>query len=299
MIQLNIRLISKTFHKTKTKVFTFAALSEFLQQHLQEWSADPNDKNLPDEAIIRPKSLGVNAIAEAIVKAGILERAVLPFPFRSDVRYLFGTVSLLELVQSLSAEGYFTHFTAIDLNNLTEQAPKTIYFNVEQRLSGGMGQLTQESLSRAFKGKPRLSSNVVEYKGTRIVKVNGRNTDQLGVVEMRLAEVGTVRTTDCERTLIDATVRPAYSGGVAVVAKAFELAKETVSVNKLTAYLRKLRYVYPYHQAVGFYMERAGYDGALLKLLEHFPIEYDFYLEHAMKSPVLNKRWRLYVPKGF
>ena len=146
MIQLNKRLISRSFQKAKTKVFIFAGLSELLQQHVQEWSIDPNDKKIPDEARLTPKSLGVNAIAEAIVKAGILEKAVLPFPFRSDVRYLFGKVDLLGLVQSLNAEGYFTHFTAIDLNNLTEQAPKTIYFNVEQRLSGGMGQLTQESL---------------------------------------------------------------------------------------------------------------------------------------------------------
>ena len=233
------------------------------------------------------------------MKAGILKKAVLPFPYRQDIRYLFGKVDLLDLVQSLSDEGYFTHFTAIHLNNLTEQIPKTIYFNVEQRTSGGMGQLTQEALNRAFKAEPRLSSNVVEYKGTRIVKVNGRNTNRLGVVVKRRANAGAVRVTDCERTLIDATVRPAYSGGIAVVAKAFELAKESVSVNKLTAYLRKLRYVYPYHQAVGFYMERAGYDEPLLKLLEQFPIEYDFYLQHAMKSPVLNKRWRLYVPKGF
>ena len=72
-----------------------------------------------------------------------------------------------------------------------------------------------------------------------------------------------------------------------------------VSVKKLAAYLRKLHYVYPYHQAIGFYMERAGYDERLLKLLEDFPIEYDFYLQHAMRSPVLNNRWRLYVPKGF
>ena len=91
----------------------------------------------------------------------------------------------LDLVQSLSDEGYFTHFTAIYLNNLTEQTPKTIYFNVEQRASGGTGQLTQEALNRAFKAEPRLSSNVVEYKGTRIVKVNGRNTDQLGVLAKR------------------------------------------------------------------------------------------------------------------
>ena len=108
-----------------------------------------------------------------------------------------------------------------------------------------------------------------------------------------------MRVTDFERTLIDATVRPAYSGGIAVVAKAFELAKDSVSVNKLASYLRKLRYVYPYHQAIGFYMERAGYEEPLLKLMEHFPIEHDFYLQHAMKSPVFNKRWRLFVPKGF
>ena len=102
-----------------------------------------------------------------------------------------------------------------------------------------------------------------------------------------------------ERTLIDATVRPVYSGGIAVVAKAFELAKSLISVKKLAAYLRKLHYVYPYHQAIGFYLERAGYDNRSLKLLEDFPIEHDFYLEHAMRSPVLNKRWHLYVPKGF
>jgi hypothetical protein len=299
MIQLNKHLISKTFRKTKTKVFMLARLSEMLQQHVQEWNIDPDGKKVPDQAIVTLKAPGVNAFAEAIVKASILEKAVLPFPFRQDVRYCFGKVDLLELVQSLSGEGYFTHFTAIHINNLTEQAPKTIYFNVEQRMTGGTGQLTQESLNRAFKAQPRLSSNVIEYKGTRIVKVNGRNTSQLGVVEKRLADAGHVRVTDFERTLIDATVRPAYSGGIAVVAKAFELAKETISVNKLTAYLRKLRYVYPYHQAIGFYMERAGYDEPLLRLLNQFPIEYDFYLEHAMKSPVLNKRWRLYVPKGF
>ena len=298
MIRLNRNLIHKTLQDAKTNIFMFAELSKLIQQHVMEWIASDGEK-LPDRALVMAKSLGVNAFTEAIVKAGVLEKAVLPFPFRQDIRYLFGKVDLLDLVQSLSDVGYFTHFTAIYLNDLTEQIPKTIYFNVEQRTSGGAGQLTQEALNRAFKAEPRLSSNVVEYKATRIVKVNGRNTDQLGVLAKRRPKAGPVRVTDVERTLIDATVRPAYSGGIAVVAKAFELAKESVSVNKLAAYLRKLRYVYPYHQAVGFYLERAGYDEPLLKLLAPFPIEYDFHLQHAMKSPVLNKRWRLYVPKGF
>ena len=298
MIRLNRDLICKTLLQTKTNIFTFAEFSELLQQHVQEWAADDSE-GISDRVLVSAKSSGVNALTEAIVKAGVLKKAVLPFPYREDTRYFFGEVDLLDLVQSLSDAGYFTHFTAIYLNNLTEQTPKTIYFNVEQRTAGGAGQLTQEALNRAFKAEPRLSSNVVEFKGTRIIKVNGRNTNQLGVLVRHHTSAGTVRVTDCERTLIDATVRPAYSGGIAVVAKAFELAKESVSVNKLAGYLRKLRYVYPYHQAVGFYMERAGYEEPLLKLLDQFPTDYDFYLQHAMKSPVLNKRWRLYVPKGF
>jgi predicted transcriptional regulator of viral defense system len=298
MIQLNKDKVRKALQATKTNVFVFAKLSELIQQHLPDWTVE-KDKAIPTQALIAVKSMGVNAIVEAIVEAKVLKKAVLPFPYREDTRYLFGTVDSLDLVQSLSEVGYFSHFTAIYLNNLTEQIPKTIYFNIEQRLSGGTGHLAQASLDRAFKAQPRLSSNVVEFEGTRIVKVNGKNANQLGVSEQRRATTGTLRVTDCERTLIDATVRPAYSGGIAVVAKAFELAKKSVSVNKLAAYLRKLRYVYPYHQAVGFYMERAGYEEPMLKLLEQIPIEYDFYLQHAMHSPVLNKRWRLYVPKGF
>lgn len=298
MIRLNQDLIHQTFQKTKTNIFVFAELSQLFQEHLPAWLIDKDE--IPSTGnIVTARSPGVNALTEAIVKAGILQKAVLPFPYREDIRFLFGQVDLFDLVQSLNDAGYFTHFTAIHLNDLTEQTPQTIYFNVEQRTSGGMGQLTQEALDRAFRASPRVSSNVVEYKGARIVKLNGRNTNCLGVSEIRRTSARTLRLTDRERTLIDATVRPAYSGGIAVVARAFELAKESVSINRLTAYLRKLRYVYPYHQAVGFYLERAGYDEALLKLLEQLPMEYDFYLQHAMKSPVLHKRWRLYAPKGF
>jgi hypothetical protein len=298
MVRFNKNVVRTSLQAARANVFTPTELSRQFQLHAEEWSVSDGDK-LPRHAIVVAASLEARAITAALLKAKILKKAVLSFAYRPDTRYLFGEVELLDLIQSLSGDGYFTHFTALYLNDLTEQTPKTIYFNVEQRSSGGAGQLTQEGLDRAFKAEARASSNVAEYKGTRIVKVNGRNTGQLGVVVKPRSKAGALRLTDVERTLIDATVRPAYSGGIAVVAKAFEAAKELVSVNKLASYLRKLRYVYPYHQAVGFYMERAGYEEPLLKLLEAFPIEHDFYLQHAMKSPVLNKRWRLYVPKGF
>jgi hypothetical protein len=95
-------------------------------------------------------------------------------------------------------------------------------------------------------------------------------------------------------------VRPFYAGGVFEVLKAFRLAHGKVSINKLTATLKKLNYKYPYHQAIGFYLEKAGvYKKPVINLLRKFPIKYDFYLSYGMKDKDYSNKWRLFYPKGF
>jgi len=163
--------------------------------------------------------------------------------------------------------------------------------------------LTQAAIDEAFKRPVRISNNAVDFEGRRIMLLNSAFTDELGVIDhMTQLEVkgnATVRVTNLERTLIDAAVRPAYSGGVFEVAKAFELAKDTLSVNALGAMLSKLSFIYPYHQAIGFYLERAGYRASLLDLLRRFPMQFDFYLTHEMAATRYEQGWRLHVPKGF
>jgi hypothetical protein len=63
--------------------------------------------------------------------------------------------------------------------------------------------------------------------------------------------------------------------------------------------LRKLNYTYPFHQAIGLYMERAGYRDTQLSLLRKFPIEFDFYLDYALKEVEYDSRWRIHFPKHF
>jgi predicted transcriptional regulator of viral defense system len=114
----------------------------------------------------------------------------------------------------------------------------------------------------------------------------------LGVTGQRPPEeTYIIRVTNLERTLIDIAVRPFYSGGVHKVLEAYKRAAERVSVEQMATMLQTLDYTYPYHQAIGFYLERSGYyDDASIKLFHEFPKEFDFYLANGMKSTAYSKR---------
>ena len=233
-----------------------------------------------------------------LVKSSNLQPQVLKFP-RPVTRYSFGDADTFEIVQSVHPSGYFSHYTAMSLHGLTEQIPKSIYFNIEQKLRPGGGQLSQAGINRSFASKCRTTNNVASFRGYTVYSLNGGNTDQLGVITRSADNKVQVRTTNLERTLIDIVVRPIYSGGVAEVAKAFSEAASRVSVNRICAYLREIGYTYPFHQSIGFYLERTGkYSESQLNQLEQFPIEFDFMLDYQMSNPEYVKRWRLYVPKG-
>lgn len=238
-----------------------------------------------------------------LTRNGKLKHLEFPFPSRKEQRYVWGDVPLLEVLLTLKKGAYFCHYTAVRMHGLTEQVPKTIYLNHEQRPRPPGTALSQASIDRAFRNRPRVSQNLIDYDDARICLINGKSTNQLGVVteEVTYDDVRPIRVrlTNIERTLIDITVRPMYAGGIHEVLKAFQLAQERLSVNRLVATLQQLGHVYPYHQAIGFYLERAGYKDSLLDLLRRFPKEFDFYLSYQMGPTEYVKEWRLHIPKGF
>jgi hypothetical protein len=226
-----------------------------------------------------------------------------PRPYKKKTVYAWGPVPFYEVVLGISSNCYFSHYSAVKIHGLTEQAPKTLYVNEEQRLGSWLAaKLSQATIDAAFRRPVRATKRVAETNDYRVVFLNGKNTANLGVIEEELEgaggeRFGRIRVTNIERTLIDITVRPVYSGGVSEVLKAFVLAREHVSVNRLAATLKKLAFIYPYHQAIGFYLERAGYKSSSLDLFRSIPREFDFYLEHGLKEKEYVKEWRLFIPK--
>jgi predicted transcriptional regulator of viral defense system len=227
------------------------------------------------------------------------------FPHRSKSCYAWGEIPLLAVLMNISKDIHFSHYTAMQMHGLTEQVPKSIYLTEERATEtvSSHSSLTQAQIEAAFSGPPRISNNWVEFADNRIYLLSGSHTNHLGVVTQEVSDGSAnqmvARLTGLERTLIDIAVRPFYAGGIFEVAKAYEAAKGDVSINKLAAMLRKLDFTYPFHQAIGYYLERAGYKSSLLDLLRSFPIEQDFYLTYGMGKTSYIKNWRLFVPQGF
>ncbi len=281
--------IIRHFDQLDQKIFKLSDLTSILSSQRDFWRLT-QDTTTP-------------SFAKFLTQQAKLKRFDFPFPYRKETRYAWGNVHLLEVLLTIKKNAYFTHYTAVKMHGLTEQVPKTIYVNHEQPPRPQSPQLEQGRIDAAFSRAPRVSQNVIDYEDVRICLINGMSTGQLGVIDEKVTyDTVTplrVRVTNLERTLIDITVRPVYAGGVSEVLKAFRIAKERVSVNRLAAMLQKLGYLYPYHQAIGFYLERAGYKKALIELLRRFPVEFDFYLAHQMGQTEYVKNWRLFIPKGF
>lgn len=269
------------------EILTYYDISNILNQNREFWRL--------------PRSLTTPKFIELLTKNTKLKGHELNFTRKNYLRFTWGDISIYKLALSLERNTYFTHYTALYWHNLTDQIPKTTYVNYEQAKKRYVSNiLLQANIDRAFKNSQRESKNIASIGDYKICLLNGKFTNRSGVIDMVTPEDENIALTDVERTLIDIVVRPTYSGGIHEVLNAYRKAEKRVSVNKLSAMLQKLNYVYPYHQAIGFFLQRAGvYRDSQVQLLKKFDIKYDFYIAYNMVDTEYSKEWRLYYPKGF
>lgn len=279
--------IARYFSESLQRVFKRSEISSIFQHHQTEWKI--------------AVSTSLQRCLSFLKEERILVEVNVDTHQSIEVRLCGEGFSPLELAQSLKKRAYLTHFTAMYLHSITDSVPKRIYVNYEQQDKPRSNtKLQQDRIDWAFARDIRRGKNIVEFGNHSIYLINGMYTGRAGVITLDGPNEEPLATTSVERTLIDITVRPEYSGGVNEVLKAYELAHEIVSVNALVALLKRINYVYPYHQAIGFYLDKSGvYSNSQIDLLSEFNMEYDFYLAHKMKETDYSDRWRLFVPNGF
>ena len=197
-------------------------------------------------------TLGYETFVNALIELEVLEKVKFVLPNHSTTsRYVLlvgiqTTVHPFEVALSLLPNSYLSHYSALFLNDLTNNVPKEIFINREQTKKpvDPENMLTQKKIDYAFNRPMRKTNQIATFQYQEreylVHMLNGKQTGNLGVISKKTPQLSRkVRVTNLERTLIDCVVRPSYSGGPEEIMSAFERAAEDISVNRLIGNLKK------------------------------------------------------------
>ncbi len=284
--KIHTDLVSQYFATHSDQVYAASDLDHlFIEKH-REW-------NLP------PSMNSYTFLQMLLTRTHLSQLHLRSRHYSSLILYSWeGKASPLSVALRIKKDSaFFSHGSAMWIHGLNENH-KNIFINNEQSPKPKpSSSLSQEGINRAFQNQQRYSKLFYKYQDTKITLINGKHSGRLEVQQSHAPSGHPVEVTSLERTLVDITVRPGYSGGVPAVLQAFRLARHRISVTKLLGILRKLDYTYPYHQSIGFYLERAGYTEADQTLAKEPGVKFDFYLSHGLNNPAFDPNWRVFFPK--
>jgi hypothetical protein len=287
-IQATVTLFER--HALSGQVFTWQDLREKYDQFLNRY---------PLHRVHRFGSILAHLIQAGVVKELEIRpekksRGADRAPYKPFVRFSRPTATPMDVGVALRSGSYFSHGTAASIHGLVDSSD--IYVNKEQTVKPlGEGVLTQQGINMAFSNAPRISQYVYTFEDRRIVLLSGKNTSDFEVIEKNEG-LRLTRYTSLERTLFDIAVRPTYAGGIRSVLRAYQNAVDEVDIGKLLQVIKRVAHLYPYHQAIGFYLKRAGMSALDLRALRELGLEFDFYLGNQIKKPTFDNEWRIFFP---
>ena len=270
-----INLISEALAAFSRRVLTKAYVDRLLSQKNQ----------------LRARLFGL------LLGEGLIKKIVFKNPYGGRTLFTLPGVTEIEIAQALMPRGFISHAAAAFMHGLLPQ-PSVIQINVEQSAKPPPSiPLTQEGIDRAFRRPSRTSQMVFRSAESSVQVISGKKSGRLGVESVNHGGA-LIEVTGLERTLIDLCVRPEYAGGAKQVLQAYRKAAGRANVGSLLKSLRNLNYVYPYHQAIGYYLSRAGFGSSNLLDLRTLGMKYEFYLEKGEPVSGYDASWQVHLPRG-
>ena len=206
-----------------------------------------------------------------------------------------------EIAHALFPQEYFCNLSSIYYHSLTNQVPKAIYICTSaKRINENT--VNDNELRRAFIKPHRHTNHVYTLNDYNVIVVERARISGSGVVESHPPSTllpNKSRVTCIERALIDSVVSPHYNGGIVSVYTYFRNARDMLDMASLIKIYRRLDFVYPYSQSIGFLLDRAGMPKYASVIYKNFPPERSFYVDHDAKTSwIYDEKWKLYYPAG-
>ena len=279
---------------------------EFLTAPRNQKSARDYIDRVVNEAAIAPTCRwAISDVVTSKLKSVQLDWQFLKKDFRHIVS-VSSEVDPVELGMGFFNDGYICCGSALYWNELTNQVPHHYYIASERKSPQARRprvKFAEYDLRTEFLKDPRKTSKVATHGHYTYTLLERSHSGGLGVTEKRFKISGRqslMRITNIERTLLDCTIYPHYSGGIATVLDAYATAGRKLSLNKLIQYYKSLNLIYPYWQRIGLILEKQmGEKRARNWKTEFGRPRYRFYIDRPAKADwVVNERWNVAYPAG-
>jgi len=246
------------------------------------------------------------------IRALLKEEIIQPYKFKAENGKnitLYSSVQMdglspYEIAGGMFPKGYFCNLSAVYYQSLTNQVPKTVYVCIESnaKKKGANDELTDSKLRQAFLKPSRHTKFSFGFRGFDIVVIERMEGTGSGVASSKTSSgllPSSARVAGVERALIDAVVCPQYSGGVSSIPDYFKHARGKIDVRTFINIYRELDFIYPYFQAIGFFLERTGMPEIAAAVRAEFTPKNKFYIDHSAKASwKYDDRWMIYYPEG-
>ncbi|MCG3680045.1 hypothetical protein [Aliarcobacter butzleri] len=196
--------------------------------------------------------------------------------------------NIYDFVYSLEKNGFFSMFTSLNIQGLTNFRDNFIFISKERRkrVNFNSKDITQEAIDKAFTNKPRRTKAHDTIYNYNVVILESNNTQEIGIIKYKDYKISSIN-----RAFVEIISNIQYSKTPDDVIYEFKNLKDKLDINEIFNIIEKFDFVYPYYQLAGYYLEKIGYLKEELSKFVNKKTDLIFYTIKNKEKYTLDEYW--------
>ncbi|MDK2090413.1 hypothetical protein [Aliarcobacter butzleri] len=198
--------------------------------------------------------------------------------------------NIYDFVYSLEKNGFFSMFTSLNIQGLTNFRDNFIFISKERmkRVNFKSKDITQEAIDKAFTNKPRRTKAYATIYNYNIVILESNNTQEIGIIKYKDYKISSIN-----RAFVEIISNIQYSKTPDDVIYEFKNLKDKLDINEIFNIIEKFDFVYPYYQLAGYYLEKIGFLKEELSKFFNKKTDLIFYTIKNKEKYTLDEYWAI------
>ena len=198
--------------------------------------------------------------------------------------------NIYDFVYSLEKNGFFSMFTSLNIQGLTNFRDNFIFISKERmkRVNFNSKDITQEAIDKAFTNKPRRTKAHDTIYNYNVVMLESNNTQEIGIINYNGYKISSIN-----RAFVEIISNIQYSKTPDDVIYEFKNLKDKLDINEIFNIIEKFDFVYPYYQLAGYYLEKIGFLKEELSKFFNKKTDLIFYTIKNKEKYTLDEYWAI------